>query len=141
MCFVSVSSGRRMVALCSAYALRCYCFLRNVVDTLFHGKTAWKPRFGEDFKHQVLPFGCEIKYLPRSENEKQKLHAFGDQWLQGIFLGYLQQKGGGFSKQFIIVDWDDHIMLSQLEESCSKSNIVITKKYDQSCTMTNSDSR
>jgi len=71
------------------YALRCYCFLRNVVDTLFHGKTAWKARFGEDFKHQVLPFGCEIKYLPRSENEKQKLHAFGDQWLQGVFLGYL----------------------------------------------------
>ena len=58
-------------------------------------------------KHQVLLFGCEIKYLPRSENETQKLHAFGDQWLQGIFLDYLQQKGGGFSKQFIIVDWDD----------------------------------
>jgi hypothetical protein len=34
-----------------------------------------------------------------------------------------------------------YITLSQLVESCSKSNIVITKKYDQSCTMTNSDSR
>ena len=89
------------------YAMRCFCFLRNVVDVLFHGSTAWKSRFGQDFKEAILPFGCEITYLPRSESEKSKLHAFGDKWLQGIFLGYVQQKGGGFANQFLVIDWDD----------------------------------
>ena len=27
--------------------------------------------------------------------------------MQGLFLGYAQQKGGGFANQMIIVDWDD----------------------------------
>ena len=72
------------------YAMRCYCFLRNVVDKLWHGKTVWEARFGEECKHVIMPFGCEISYLPRSEAEKSKLHAFGAKWLQGIFLGYLQ---------------------------------------------------
>ena len=89
------------------YAMRCYCFLRNVVDKLWHGKTAWEARFGQEFKHIRMPFGCEIIYLPRSEAEKSKLHAFGDKWLQGIFLGYVQQKGGGFANQLLVIDWDD----------------------------------
>ena len=71
------------------YAMRCFCFLRNIVDVLFHGSTAWKQRFGQDFKEAILPFGCEVTYLPRWEAEKSKLHAFGDKWLQGIFLGYV----------------------------------------------------
>ena len=54
-----------------------------------------------------MPFGCEINYLPRSEAEKSKLHAFGDKWLQGIFLGYVQQKGGGFANQLLVTDGDD----------------------------------
>ena len=111
-----------------AYALRCYCFLRNVVDTLFHGKTAWKARFGEDFKHQVLPFGCEIKYHPRSENEKQKLHAFGDQWLQGVFLCCLQQEGCVFPNNSFLLIGMIYTKLDQLEELCNKSNNVITKE-------------
>ena len=65
------------------YAMPCFCFLRNVVDELFHGTTAWKKRFGEEFKHAILPFGCEVKYIPRCHAEKAKLHEFGEKWLQG----------------------------------------------------------
>jgi hypothetical protein len=36
-----------------------------------------------------------------------KLHQFGDKWLHGLLLGYVQQQGGGFANKLVLVDWDD----------------------------------
>ena len=43
------------------YAMQCYCFLRNTVDLLVDGETAWKKRFGVDFDGPTIPFGAEYQ--------------------------------------------------------------------------------
>ena len=78
-------------------ATKCYCFLRNVVDVLVCGNTSWKKRFGEDFKGPIIPFGAECKYKPIYDEYKKRLHKLGSQMLDGIFIGYAQNAGGGWN--------------------------------------------
>ena len=59
------------------------------------GSTAYKNRFDSDFTGPLIPFGAEVTYLPITQKDKGKLHAFGSKLLSGIFLGYSQQAGGG----------------------------------------------
>ena len=70
--------------------MNCYCFLRNVVDVLHNDMTAYKTRFGEDFRGPIIPCGAEITYKPIRKKDEERLHKFGDQVLSGIFLGYKQ---------------------------------------------------
>lgn len=88
-------------------AMNCFCFLKNVVDILWTNMTAYKMRFGEDFRGPVIPFGAEIQYYPTSEDDKGRLHQMGDKLLTGLFGGYKQQSGGGWSEVLYVYDWDE----------------------------------
>jgi len=85
-------------------AMNCFCFLRNAVDTLVDGQTAWEKRFGRPFKGKILPFGCEINYKPISDKDVSKTHQFGAKMLPGIFMGYKQKSGGGWTGDVFICD-------------------------------------
>ena len=78
-------------------ATNCYSFLRNVVDVLVCGSTAWKKRFGEDFKGPIIPFGAECKYKPIYDEDKKRLHKLGAQMLDGIFIAYAQHVVDGWN--------------------------------------------
>ena len=89
-------------------AMMCYHFLRNVTDLLANtGKTAYESRFQKAFKGPKIPFGAEVTYLPITEKDIKRLHKFGPKVLSGIFQGYEQQAGGGWSGDLIGNDWEE----------------------------------
>mgnify|MGYP001402740188 CR=1 FL=1 len=69
-------------------ATMCYCFLRNVVDLLLDGETAWKKRFGTDYNGPSWLFGCEVLYKPNNPDDEKRIHKYGNKTLAGIFVGY-----------------------------------------------------
>ena len=86
--------------------MMCYCILRNIVDVLEGGKTAYEKRFGEPFKGPRIPCGAEIKYVPSYKKDKDRCHQLGTKTLSGIFLGYKMHAGGKWSNELIILDWE-----------------------------------
>ena len=76
-------------------------------DTVLVSQTPWRRRFKEDFKGPILPFGCEIQYKPITEKDKSRCHAFGSSMLAGVFLGYYQYHGGGWSGDLFVADWEE----------------------------------
>ena len=88
-------------------AMKCYCFLRNTVDLLVGDETSWRKRFGSDFEGPLMPFGCDITYKPISPEDVQRLHQFGEKVLPGIFFGYVQRHGGGWTGDLLVMDWID----------------------------------
>jgi hypothetical protein len=86
-------------------AMKCFCFLRNIVDALQDGKTPWERRFGAPFDGPIWPCGAYVKYKPYSPTDKARLE-FGDKLLPGIFVGYEQRAGGGWSRNLLIIDWE-----------------------------------
>ena len=88
-------------------AMNCYCFLRNAVDKLACGQTAYKKRFEKDFAGPIIPFGAEITYKPSRKRDIQRLHKFGEKVLSGIFIGYVQDAGGGWSGDLEVADWEE----------------------------------
>ena len=88
-------------------AMACYCFLKAVVDILDDNKTAFERRLGSSFSGPLIPFGAEITYLPITDKDKSRLHHFGSKVLSGIFLGYEQQEGGGWSGDLLVLDWEE----------------------------------
>jgi hypothetical protein len=106
-------------------AMVCFCFLRNVVDlhTISANKknlgtasrkgsddntlsTSYKLRFNEDFRGPIYPFGALVDYKPSSDKDKSRVHKFGKSTLEGIFLGYHQHAGGGWSGDLLVADVD-----------------------------------
>ena len=65
-----------------ADSMECYCYLRNIQDLLFDGKTPYERRFGVPFNGPVIPFGAMVEYHPISAEDLSRLHQ------SGIFLGY-----------------------------------------------------
>ena len=57
--------------------MECYCYLRNIQDLLFDGKTPYERRFGEPFNGPVIPFGAMVEYDYISAKELSRLHQFG----------------------------------------------------------------
>jgi len=88
-------------------AMACYCFLKAVVDILDDDKTAFERRYGSSFAGPLIPFGAEITYLPITDKDKSRLHQFGSKVISGIFLGYEQQEGGGWSGDLLVLDWEE----------------------------------
>jgi len=87
-------------------AMNCFCFLRNVVLALEGGDTAYKKRFGSDFAGPLIPFGAMVKYHPITQKDKGRVHQMSDKLLPGVFLGYSQQSGGGWSGDLRLCDWE-----------------------------------
>ena len=77
------------------------------LSTLGDDKTAYERRYGPGFSGPLIPFGPEITYLPITEKDKARLHQFGSKVLSGIFLGYEQQEGGGWSGDLLVLDWEE----------------------------------
>ena len=88
-------------------AMECYCMLRNVVDVLHTGHTAYHNRFGVDFPGPLLPFGQEVEYKPTSKQDIARTHQLGNKLLPGLFAGYVQQEGGGWSGDLWVIDQDE----------------------------------
>ena len=95
--------------------MNCFCFLRNASVPLEDGDTAYRKRFGKDFNGPLIAFGSEISYLPIRFRDKKRTHAFSTKELPGIFLGYEQIAGGGFSGDLFIVDWEEMFGASSIE--------------------------
>jgi DNA (cytosine-5)-methyltransferase 1 len=88
-------------------AMYCFCFLKNVVDILWNNKTAYANRFGQEFRGPIIPFGAEVHYYPNSPDDRSRSHEMSNKHLSGLFLGYKQQAGGGWSDILWIADWDE----------------------------------
>ena len=86
------------------YATECYCALRNIVDLLIDGETAWKKRFGNDFTGPSIPFGAEVLYKPSSKEGLKRVEEFGNKVLTCIFVGYVFHAGGGWTADILVVD-------------------------------------
>ena len=93
--------------------MRCFCFLKNVIDQTSY-ETAYKRRYGFDFAGPLIPFGAHVEFLPKSKVDKARVHEFGSKMLQGIFVGYQQDSGGGWSKDLLLADWDQIETLNML---------------------------
>ena len=96
--------------------MSCFCFLRNVVDLLKSGQTAWEKRFKTKFTGPNLPLGAEITYKPITDKDKARLHKFGDKTLPGLFVGYSQQAGGYWSGDLLVVDKEELESIELLTE-------------------------
>ena len=111
---------------CWQEAMECYCFLRCVHDQLNAGgdssQTAFERRFGHQFKGPIIPFGAQIEYKPSQQSDIMRLHQFGKKMLSGIFIGYVQHAGGGWTGDLTIVDWQ------QVEQATTNSDIY-TKRF------------
>ena len=88
-------------------AMMCFCFLRCVIDLLTDGKTPYKKHFEVDYNGPNIPFGAQIEYQPSSQKDKSRVHAMGKQTLPGIFIGYQQHAGSGWSGDLLVADWED----------------------------------
>ena len=69
--------------------MECYCYLRNIQDLLFDGKTPYERRFGVPFNGPMIPFGAKVEYHHISAKDLSRLHQFGKKVLPGKFLGYV----------------------------------------------------
>ena len=88
-------------------AMDCSCFLRNVSVVLETGKTANQECFSSSFAGPLIPFGAAVKYDPIHHKDKKRTHAFGSKMLIGLFLGYHQQAGGGWSGDLLLIDAEE----------------------------------
>ncbi len=88
----------------------CFCFLYNVCEdvTVIGGKaqTPYEARFGQFKDKDILQFGCEVEYLPSNPVYVEKQHTSGAKTRSGIFMGYAQYKGGEWSGDVWIADWE-----------------------------------
>ena len=102
-------------------AVYCYCLLRNVFDILAGSLTAWHKRFGEAFSGPITPFGAEVRYKPISKEDKMRLPKYGDKLLPGIFVGYHQRSGGGWTGDLLVIDQEE------IDTADFRSEIIIKR--------------
>ena len=111
--------------------MMCYCFLRNVHDVRSDGQTAYKARYGEDFDGPIIPFGCAVTYKPSSKKDIERMAKMGHKTCEGLFMGYHQRAGGGWSGDVDILDSLELTTAGEIEELHTKrisaSEMVVTK--------------
>ena len=85
------------------HAARHWCLMQNVL-TRDELESPWKQRFGEDFKGDLIPFGCQVEFWngPRKKKDKESLK-FDSTASDGIFLGYAIHPEFMFRNEFMIV--------------------------------------
>lgn len=87
------------------------------MDVTAAGVTPWKARYGEDFRGPAIPFGALVEYYPITDKDHKRLDPFDSKLLPGLFIGYEQQCGGGWSGDLLPVD------IEQIEHSVTLSDI------------------
>ena len=97
-----------------ADSMECYCYLRNIQDKLFDGKTPNERRFGMPVNGPRIPFGAMVEYHPISAKDQSLLHQFGSKVLPGIFLGYALYAGEIWKGDILVADIED---LEQMDVS------------------------
>ena len=108
--------------------MKCYCFHRNAVDVVSGGRTPFAMRYGEDYKGPIIPLGAEIEYRPSSKKDRKRLHKVGSKMLSGVFVGYKQKVGGGWSGELIIADWEE-IENADVHSTISKKVFLAQEVY------------
>ena len=58
---------------------------------------AYKERFKHDFRGPTIPFGAKVSYKPSGEKSIEDMPKLGTKLRDGIFVGYDQIAGGGWS--------------------------------------------
>lgn len=96
-------------------AMECYSFLRNIVDILKDGKTAFEKRFGESWYGPCLHFGELVEYQPDKPSAVSRCHRYGNKTLPGIFVGYKEDAGGRWSGELKIVDVEELSTAADIE--------------------------
>ena len=108
-----------------------FCMLRNVHDVRADGQTSYKARFGEDFDGPIIPFGCAVTYKPSRKKDQEALAKLGQKTCEGIFMGYHQKAGGGWSGDVDILDSLELTTAGDIEEVHTKrisaAEMVVTK--------------
>ena len=83
-----------------------FCFLFHILARNVDAKTPYETRFGGDFRGPIIPFGCHVQYLPSRPDDKRRCHPFGEKFLHGLFIGYVQHEGGGWChEEVLVIDW------------------------------------
>jgi len=108
-----------------AEAMECYTYLRCIVDIMKEDMTSYQLRFGAPFEGPIIPFGAHVKYKPSNPKHKARLPKFGEKVLDGIFMGYKINAGGGWSKQLKVADWED------IERNEHQSTVLINEIHYQ----------
>ena len=87
--------------------MECYCYLRNIQDLLFDGKTPYERRFGEPFKGPIIPFGSMIEYHLISAKDLSRLWQYGEKVLPEIFFGYVLYAGRIWEGDTLVADIEE----------------------------------
>ena len=80
-----------------------YCFLHVICDKYDYPEdgvrcTPYEKRFGVEFRGPIIPMGAAVTYKPAYDKDKERCHKFGIKTLPAIFIGYVQQEGGGWGE-------------------------------------------
>ena len=96
-CVRKVKEGTKCVLLQSGlhplwwcWAMRCSCFLYNIVEKCFPQVsgprlTPYQARFQSEFSGPIFPFGCSVEYQPSNPDYKDAGHAMGPKTRRGLF--------------------------------------------------------
>ena len=84
--------------------MECYCYLRNIQDVLFDGKTPYERRFGTPVDGPVVSFGAMVEYHPISVEDLSRLHQLGPKVLPGFFFGYALHAEGIWKGDIMVAD-------------------------------------
>ena len=86
------------------------------------GASPWKARHKEDFKGEVIPFGCGVFFLPASTKYSNSKTAPSMSY--GIFMGYRMAPGGKWSGEYLVADLFDFVDMP-LDVYASEKKCVI----------------
>ena len=81
-----------------------FCILRNVHDGFASGKTGYEQRFNEPFRGAIIPFVAAITFKPSNLETIAQIAKMGKKDRDGIFMGYDQKHGGGYTDNMWVLD-------------------------------------
>ena len=77
-----------------------FCTAMNV--TVLNGNSAWNNRHKKGhFGGELIPFGARVDFLPPKHVRKNEMPKFAATAVPGIFLGWMIQPGGHWSKDYL----------------------------------------
>ena len=105
-----VNGGRNMLVQAGLperwwpYAVKCFCFGRNVSVDPVTTDSPWQKRHESTFKGQLYPFGCLVDFKPTPvKQEIERSLKFAPKSEPGIFLGYHLHPGGRWRGEYLVL--------------------------------------